>query len=130
MQNHSSLTFRVVEFIFRIIGWIIFSIWGYSFAEWAMNLFGVPQAGELLVAQIIFFLVGGLSGFILIPYFTTRPARALRIRLGHLSAETLFAGLTGLIVGLLIASLLAFPLSMLPSPFSEVLPFIGALVFS
>jgi len=130
MQSTSSLSFRVVEFIFRIIGWIIFSIWGYSFAEWALSFFGVPEARELLVAQIIFFLVGGLSGFILIPYFTTRPARALRIKLGHLSAETLFAGLTGLVVGLLIASLLAFPLSLLPSPFSEILPFIGALAFS
>jgi uncharacterized protein YacL len=130
MQNSSSLTFRVVEFIFRVIGWIIFSVWGYSFAEWALNLFGVPEARELLVAQIIFFLVGGLSGFILIPYITTRPARAIRIKLGHLSAETLFAGLTGLIVGLLIASLLAFPLSLLPSPFSEILPFLGALALS
>ena len=130
MQNNSSFTFRVVEFIFRVIGWIIFSVWGYSFAEWALNLFGVPEARELLVAQIIFFLVGGLSGFILIPYITTRPARAIRRKLGHLSAETLFAGLTGLVVGLLIASLIAFPLSMLPSPFSEILPFIGALAFS
>src|SRR6185295_7146413 len=84
MQSKSSLTFRIVEFIFRIIGWIIFSIWGYSFAEWALNLFGVPEPRELLVAQIIFFLVGGLSGFILIPYVTTRPARSIRIRLGHL----------------------------------------------
>ena len=55
-------------------------------------------------------MLGGLAGFILTPYLTTRPARAIRRSLGHLSAETLFAGLVGLIVGLLTAALLAFPL--------------------
>ena len=41
----------------------------------------------------------------------------MRSLLGRLSAESLFAGLTGLVVGLLIAALLAFPLSLLPEPF-------------
>ena len=130
MQNSSSLSFRIVEFIFRIIGWVVVSIWGVQFGGWALNLFGIPEARELLVTKWIFFLVGGLSGFILIPYITTRPARAIRRRLGHLSAETLFAGLVGLIVGLLAAALLAFPLSLLPTPFGEVLPFIGTVAFA
>ena len=45
-----------------------------------------------------------------------------------LSAETLFAGLAGLVVGLLIAALLAFPLSTLPEPFGSILPFIGVVL--
>src|SRR5262245_25538825 len=106
MQNQGSFTFRIVEFIFRLVGLIIVSIWGWQFGTWALNLFGTPKADELLVARIVFFLVGGLAGFILIPYFTTRPTRAVRRRLGHLSAETLFAGLVGLVVGLLVAALL------------------------
>src|SRR5260221_6801997 len=130
MQNSSSLSFRIVEFIFRIIGWVVVSFWGMWFGEWALDLFGTPNRSDLLVTRIIFFLVGGLSGFILIPYFTTRPARAIRRKLGHLSAETLFAGLIGLVVGLLAAALLAFPLSLLPTPFGEVLPFIGTLAFA
>jgi len=130
MQNNSSITFRIVEFIFRIIGWVVVSVWGVWFGAWALNLFGTPAASDLLVTQIVFFLVGGLSGFILIPYVTTRPARAIRRRLGHLSAETLFAGLVGLIVGLLAAALLAFPLSLLPTPFGAILPFIGTIAFS
>ncbi|MEW5940531.1 MAG: PIN domain-containing protein, partial [Chloroflexota bacterium] len=36
----------------------------------------------------------------------------------------------GLVVGLLTAALLAFPLSLLPSPFGSVLPFLGVLIFS
>jgi uncharacterized protein YacL len=37
--------------------------------------------------------------------------------------------LVGLIVGLLIAALLAFPLSLLPPPFGDLLPFVGVIVF-
>jgi uncharacterized protein YacL len=130
MQSKYSLSFRIVEFIFRIIGLIAGCFWGWQFGGWALDQFGSPSHSDLLVTEIIFFLVGGLSGFILIPYFTTRPASAIRRKLGHLSAETLFAGLVGLIVGLLAAALLAFPLSLLPTPFGEVLPFIGTLAFS
>jgi uncharacterized protein YacL len=78
---------------------------------------------------ITFTLVGALFGLVLTPYLTTRPMRGLRALLGRLSAETLFAGLIGLVVGLLTAALLAFPLSMLPSPFGKILPFLGVLFF-
>ena len=80
--------------------------------------------------SVVFGLLGALVGLVLTPYFTTRPARSLRALLGRIDASTLLAGLTGLIVGLLISALLAFPLSLLPSPFGEVLPFIGVVVFS
>ena len=50
-----------------------------------------------------------LAGLVLTPYITTRPARAIRRALGRLSAETLFAGLTGMIVGLLTAALSLLP---------------------
>ncbi len=54
--------------------------------------------------------------------------RALRSTLTRVSAQTLFAALFGLIAGLIVAALLAFPLSRLPSPLGEVLPFVGVLV--
>ena len=34
-----------------------------------------------------------------------------------------------LVMGLLVAALLTFPLSMLPAPFGSILPFIAVLVF-
>jgi uncharacterized protein YacL len=46
------------------------------------------------------------------------------------SAQTLVAGLMGLMAGLIIAALLALPLSLLPEPFRSILPFIGVLLFS
>ncbi|HVN17073.1 MAG TPA: PIN domain-containing protein [Anaerolineales bacterium] len=115
------------EFVLRIIGMIILAIaggyWGYEISS-AASLPTVIQNTTLLA------LVGALAGLILTPYLTTRPARALRSLLGRLAAETLFAGLSGLVVGLLTAALLAFPLSMLPSPFGSILPFLGVLIFA
>lgn len=114
------------EFILRLIGMIVLAISG-GFLGFDLSEFSPADA---VTNTLVFALVGALTGLVLTPYFTTRPARAMRALLARMSAESLFAGLTGLIVGLLIAALLAFPLSMLPAPFSQILPFIGVLVFS
>jgi len=114
------------EFGLRIVGMIVLAISG-GYLGFDISRY-TPTNG--VRTTLIFGLVGALAGLILTPYFTTRPARALRSLLGRLAAESLFAGLTGLVVGLLIAALLAFPLSLLPDPFSQILPFIGVLVFS
>jgi uncharacterized protein YacL len=56
------------------------------------------------------------------------PARALNRALGGVSTTDLVAGAIGLAAGLLIAALLALPLSRLPSPFGSVLPLVTAVV--
>jgi uncharacterized protein YacL len=113
-----------VEFIFRLIGLLVFAFLGGYYGGVAGN-----YAGQTEFYVIIFGLVGALVGLILTPYLTTRPVRAIRSSLGRLSAETLFAGLIGLVAGLLIAALLAFPLSLLPNPFGSMLPFAGVVLF-
>lgn len=129
-MNQSSISFRITEFIFRFIGLFIFGAVGFSLGGKLSTFLGASDTGEMFLYQTVFGMLGGLSGFILIPYITTRPARAIRRSLGHLSAETLFAGLVGLIVGLLTAALLAFPFSLLPAPFGNVLPFVGVIAFA
>jgi uncharacterized protein YacL len=114
------------EFILRIIGMFVL---GFAGGYWGFQLSRFTPE-DALRTILVFGLSGALTGLILTPYFTTRPARSIRALLGRMTAESLFAGLTGLIVGLLIAALLAFPLSMLPAPFSQILPFIGVLIFS
>jgi uncharacterized protein YacL len=116
------------EFILRLIGMVVLAIAGgfLGFDVAKAN----PTTTDVYVATTVFGLVGALAGIILTPYFTTRPALAMRALLGRMAAESLFAGLTGLVVGLLIAALLGFPLSLLPKPFGEVLPFVGVLIFS
>lgn len=68
-------------------------------------------------------------GLVVTPFLTTRPIRSIRTRITQVSVRTMVAGLIGLIVGLIIAALVAFPFSMLPSPFSQLLPFIGVILF-
>ncbi|MBI5824119.1 MAG: TRAM domain-containing protein [Chloroflexi bacterium] len=115
------------EFVLRIIGMIVLAISGGYLGFDISSKFPTDNPVR---TTIVFGLVGALTGIILTPYFTTRPARAMKSLLGRLAAESLFAGLTGLIAGLLIAALLAFPLSLLPDPFSQILPFLGVLIFS
>ncbi len=114
------------DFIIRIIGMATFSILGV----YVGNGLSSYNPEQQLFYTITFTLIGALIGLILTPYFTTRPIRALRALLGRLAAETLFAALIGLVIGLLTAALLAFPLSLLPSPLGTILPFIGVLLFS
>lgn len=114
-----------IEFIFRLIGMLVFAGLGVSIGvAWARAVEGPADFYGVLIG-----LVGVLFGLILTPYFTVRPVRALRKALGRISAQTLAAGLIGLIMGLIIAALLTFPLSLLPNPFGRILPFLGVLLF-
>jgi len=56
--------------------------------------------------------------------------RSIRKALIRISAQSLMSGLVGLIVGLVIAALLTFPLSLLPYPLGRILPFLGVVLFS
>jgi uncharacterized protein YacL len=120
------------DFIARLIGMVLFCIigvvWGVQLGQIA-NL--TPSETTLSIEQYAFTmgLVGALIGLILSPYISTRPVRAIRSFLGRVSAQTLFAAFFGLIAGLIIAVLLAFPLSKLPSPFGDILPFVGVVLF-
>ncbi|GAB4484972.1 MAG: PIN/TRAM domain-containing protein [Anaerolineales bacterium] len=114
-----------VDFIFRIVGMFVLFLmggyWGFWFAE-SNNLATFPYMAGMA-------FVGALIGLVITPLITTRPARAIRSMLSGVSAEQLFSGLTGLVMGLIVAALLTFPLSMLPTPLGDVLPFLGVLLF-
>ncbi len=113
-----------IEFVFRLLGMAGFAVLG-AYTGGELGEF----YGSGATYGIIFSATGALIGLILTPYFTTRPMRALRSLLGRIAAETLFAALTGLVSGLIIAALLAFPLSTLPNLFGDIAPFIGVLLF-
>jgi uncharacterized protein YacL len=117
-----------LEFIIRIIGMIVFALLG---GYLGVDLSEI-QVLELTAEEgaVIFGLVGALFGLVLTPFLTTRPLRSLRALLSKLETRTLGAGLIGLTVGLVIAALLAFPLSLLPRPLGQILPFVGVLVFA
>jgi uncharacterized protein YacL len=113
------------EFILRIVGMVVFFLGGVYLGAVIADLSG----GNAELFSITLGLLGALAGLILTPFITTRPLRALRLFIGRISTQTFLAGLIGMTVGLLFAALLAFPLSLLPSPFGEILPLLGAFFF-
>lgn len=120
------------DFIARLIGMIVFAILGVYWGSYLGRLANqTPGPLTFSVEQYAFTIgmVGALAGLILTPILTTRPIKALRILLARISARALLASLVGLTVGMIIAALLAFPLSLLPSPLGRIMPFIGVLVF-
>ena len=120
------------DFIVRLIGMIVFGIigvsWGLTLGRLA-NLNPAPSTFSIEWYALTLGLVGMLFGLVLTPFITTRPARALRKVLGRISAQLLLFAIMGLVVGLVIAALLAYPFSLLPAPLGSLLPFIGVLVF-
>ena len=87
----------------------------------------ILAGGSAELWGMVLAMVGALLGLVLTPYITTRPVRVIRKRMSLVSAQTMVAGLAGLIAGLLIAALVSGPISALPSPFGRWLPFISAL---
>ena len=85
-----------------------------------------PTSAQIILPSI---LGGALLGYLIAPWVTVRPARALRSSLRGVPTIQLLAGTAGLAIGLMIAALLAYPLSLLPNPFGTILPFAGAILF-
>ena len=113
------------EFISRIAGMILMATGGaFLGIQIAARLEGSPYQ-----YAAIFLLVGALIGLVLTPYVTVRPFVALRKRIRQAPAHQLLAATLGLTVGLIVAALLAFPLSLLPLPLSQILPFVCAVFF-
>ena len=122
-----------IEFILRLVGMIVFLIigflWGSSLGIEPNGISSVPGAFSPIQYAVTLGLIGALVGLIVTPFITIRPLRGLRTLMGRLSVQTLLASILGLVTGLIFAALLAFPLSLLPSPLGKVLPFVGVMIF-
>jgi uncharacterized protein YacL len=120
------------ELIIRLIGAVVFCVAGMFLGVTLGSMASLSPWADFLSVElyaVVFGLLGALFGLILTPHFTTRPYRLIRRYLIKASAQKLFAAIVGLVVGLVIAALLSFPLSLLPSPFNNILPFFGVLIF-
>jgi len=74
------------------------------------------------VTIIIFSLVGFLFGLIVTPYLSTRPIRIIRRGINEMPIDVMFISLIGLAIGLVMALLMAYPLSLLSAPFGDWVP--------
>ncbi len=130
------------DIISRIIGVVVFAVISALIGTDVVERMGedVVQAlgftGDVTV--FMFMLVGVLFGLIATPWLTVRPFRAARHAINEMSVELLVAKLAGIAAGLGVALLLVYPLSLLNTPFGNLLPaavsiagaYLGMTIFS
>ena len=118
--------------ISRIIGAVVLGVIGaftslpiYNFVLQYVDLLALSQGVVTGLTAVIFAVVG----FIITPYITIKPFQALIKLFTKSSAQSLMSGLIGMTIGLVIAAIMAYPLSLLPKPFGQILPVAGLLLF-
>lgn len=102
------------------------AIGGGFLGRWLAQVFGAPEAVEAYV--VILGLIGLLAGLILTPSVTIRPLRQASRAVTTMPPERLVAIISGVFIGLVAAALVSLPLSLLPSPFRQIVPLIAAIV--
>ncbi len=111
----------LVTFVFVLLGW-----------ELGRQFTGVEALESLTLSSarliIPLSIVSGVVGLFASPWLTVKPANALRTSLRQIPTVQLMAATAGMAIGLAIAALLAYPLSLLPNPFGTILPFVGVIV--
>ncbi len=115
-----------VEFVFRLVGMVVFAIIGMQIATFSHYSTNAPESARLLITLI---LSGAAIGLLVAPYLTTRPFNFIRVRLRQLPISSLISGVFGLAIGLGISAFLYAPLSALPKPYGYVLPMITSVIF-
>ena len=113
-----------VEFVLRLIGMVVFAIIGWRIGE---ALSAQPDRDIRFI--LVLLLAGAALGLLITPWLTIRPYRWFRRQVRRVPAQQLVAATIGLIIGLIIAALTAFPLSLLPEPFKNILPFVSLILF-
>ena len=118
--------------ISRIIGAIVLGIIGaftslpiYNFVQQFIDELTLSQGVVTSLTAVIF----AAFGFLITPYITIKPFQALIKLFTKSSAQSLLSGLIGLTIGLVIAAIMAYPLSLLPRPLGQILPLAGLLLF-
>jgi uncharacterized protein YacL len=113
--------------VLRLLGALVYGFIGY---ELGVALTGTPQLTNWTMPMIWGpMFAGALLGYFLAPWIVIAPAQAALDSLRSIPLTDLLAGTAGLCVGLLIAALLAYPISRLPEPFGPILPFVFVVIF-
>lgn len=107
-----------LDLLFRIIGMTLFAGLGASLGSDAAETLNVSAEQ----ASLLFLTGGGLFGLFATPWITTRPIEFMRHTILESDAETLVTSLVGLVFGLVVGALLAWPLSLLPNPWGQYFP--------
>jgi uncharacterized protein YacL len=119
--------FMDFERFLRLIGMVVLGIAGWRLGMDAARM-GLDSRPAWQFA-LAFALAGAILGLVLTPWLTIRPAAMIRQVIRPIPLQQLLAGTAGLILGLIMAGLVSYPLSLLPDPLGRVLPSLGAVFF-
>ncbi len=117
------------DLIARVVGMIIFALSGLAFSQDITALLPELAITVTLWVRIGTAVLMGALGFLVAPWISTRPFFKLRRTIQQAPPQALFSAIVGLFVGLAFGALTAYPLSQLPRPLGEVLPFVAAALF-
>ncbi len=119
--------------ISRIIGALVLGIIGaftslpiYSYVQQFVEVLSLSQGVVTGLSAVIF---AGF-GFLITPYITIKPFQSLIKLFTKSPVQSLMSGLLGMTIGLIIAAIMAYPISLLPKPFGQIFPLVGLLLFS
>ena len=113
--------------LFGVLGALLYGIVGYYLGVSIVGTYQLTTASGPVVWTAT--IAGMVVGYFLAPWLIIAPARAARNFLRSVPMDDLVAATIGLAVGLLIAALLAYPISRLPPPFGGILPLVAGLIF-
>lgn len=112
--------------ILRILGLLVFGSLGMALSESSAVQFLSPEVISEDHLAIILGLLGAGIGFAFTPALTLKPFRRLRKFIQQLPAHIIYSATIGLFVGLALGGIAAYPISLLPKPLGQVLPFVVA----
>ncbi len=117
-----------VHIILRLVVMVLFALLG-----WGLGKVLSPWLASHLATGAAYYRIAttallAIIGFFIAPYITVVPFKELLRRLRQAPARDLVMGIAGCLVGLIIAALLALPLSMLPGIWGQITPFVFALL--
>ncbi len=112
-------------FWIRFSGMVLFALLSLRVALSIPGALLYPENWRYVLTLV---LAGAGIGLLLTPTLTVTPLRWLRAQVRGVPTQDLVSGLIGLLVGLAVAALLAVPVSMLPRPAGQFLPFLVSVV--
>jgi uncharacterized protein YacL len=113
------------DFASRMIGLVFFTFIGIRFGVDVSSSVNLPADSS----AFLFGIIGVLFGLVMTPWITVRPIRTLRRSINEWQVERLMMSIIGLLLGLLIALLASYPVSLLDPPFGTYIPGSLVLVF-
>lgn len=118
--------------ISRIIGAVVLGIVGFftglplfKYVNGFITNLSLSQGAVLAITTSFFTLIG----FLITPYITIKPLEALARLFKKSSPQVLFSAVLGLMTGFIIAAIMAYPLSLLPSPLNSIMSFASLVLF-